>query len=258
MGSYTQQPSQGYATANVYSQQAQSFAQPYGTSGSSGSVPYGQMPMLQGRAVYAPAGLIIPITLTTSISTQVANVGDLVQAKVSQDVALENGVIPANSVVTGQVTDSLPGRFMSRSGLLTFQFTSLQLPDGSTIPINGHLVGGIGQYAESDGTLRGEGMGTKVEQIGLRSLLGAGGGAALGTAIGAIAGGGHGAGMGAWSGTAIGGGGALLEGVFLRKGRNVLLRAGTPMRFQLDAPITITAGASGPSPYVQQPYSGNF
>ena len=219
---------------------------------------YGQSPILQGRVVYAPSGLIIPITLSTSISTQVANVGDLVQAKVSGDVALENGVIPANSLVTGQITDSLPGRFVSRSGLLTFQFTNLQLPDGSMVPINGHLVGGIGQYEESDGTLRGEGMGTKVEQIGLRGLLGAGGGAALGTAIGAIAGGGHGAGMGAWSGTAIGGGGALLEGIFLRKGRNVLLRAGTPMRFQLDVPVTLTAGGPSPAQYSQQSYSGNF
>ena len=49
----------------------------------------------QGRVVYAPAGLTFGITLSTSIATQVAKPGDLIQAQVSQGVVLaDGGAIP--------------------------------------------------------------------------------------------------------------------------------------------------------------------
>jgi hypothetical protein len=222
---------------------------------------YGQQPMFQGSVVYAPAGLNIPITLNTAISTDVAKPGDLIQATVSSDVPLGNGVIPVGSIVTGQVTDSLPGRFMSRSGLLTVSFNKIQLPNGTQTPITAHLVGDIGKYAEKgQDTVRGEGWGSKFAGVGLRTLAGAGTGAALGTAVGGIAAeSGAGAGRGAWSGTAIGAGAGLLEGLVLRKGKNVLLSSGTQMELQLDSPVTLTSNSPPPPmQYTQQPYQGQY
>ena len=205
---------------------------------------------LQARVAYAPAGLVIPITLNTAISTEVAKAGDFIQATISQNVALSGAsYVPAGSVVTGQVTEAEAGRRFSRSGSLSVQFNQLRLPNGSTIPMSAHILGNIGKYSDKNNTYRGEGWGTKFEQFALRGALSAGAGAALGTAVGAIAGG---VGRGAWSGAAIGGGLGVLDTLVLRKGRNVVIGSGTPMQLQLDDPITLPLSGY-PNPTVESP-----
>ena len=197
---------------------------------------------MQGRVSYAPAGLTIPIQLSTSISTSIAQAGDMIQGSINQSIDLGNGQIPAGSVVIGQVTDSAPGRRMDRSGSLSIKFNRLRTPDGVETPMSAHLVGGIGKYSQSSAgsdTVHGEGMKNKIESVGIRGAVGAGTGAALGTAIGAIAGGGHGVGKGAWSGAAIGGGLGVADSLLLRKAADVVLAAGTQMQLQLDAPLSI-------------------
>jgi hypothetical protein len=200
-------------------------------------------PPLQGRVLFVPAGLMLPVTLNTSISTQVAQPGDTIQATLSQAVDLGNGVIPAGTVISGQVTDSEAGRRLDRSGELSVKFTTMRLPDGTQVPISTHIVGGIGKYALAGGvgsdTVRGETMKNKFESAAIRTAVGAGTGAALGTAIGAIAGGKHGVGKGAWSGTAIGGGVGLADSLFLRKAADVQVKAGTQLQVQLDAPVQV-------------------
>ncbi len=201
----------------------------------------------QGRIAYAQVGQIIPVTLATSIATQVARSGDLIQATISQDVNVGNSIIPSGSVVIGQVTDARSGGRLTRSGELTIKFNRLRLPDGSETPITAHIVGGIGKYTEIGGDqsdqFAGETMKNKVGSVAFRGLLGAGGGAALGTAVGAIAGGGHGAGMGAWSGAAIGGGLGAADSLILRKGKDVTVPSGTKMQLQLDSPVAISGVA---------------
>ncbi len=201
----------------------------------------------QGRIAYAQVGQIIPVTLSTSIATQVAKSGDLIQATVSQNVNVGDSVIPAGSVVIGQVTDARAGGRLTRSGELQIRFNRLRLPDGSETPITAHIVGSIAKYAEVGGdqsdTFKGETTKNKVGSVAFRGLLGAGGGAALGTAVGAIAGGGHGAGMGAWSGAAIGGGLGAADSLILRKGKDVTIPSGTNMQLQLDSPVAISGVA---------------
>jgi hypothetical protein len=205
----------------------------------------------QGRVAYAPAGQVIPITLQTSISTQVAHEGDVIQAGISQAVMLGDSQIPQGSVLVGQVTAAAAGRRLARSGELGIKFTSIRTPDGTETPITAHLVGGIAKYhavAGQQDTVKGEGLGNKVGSVAFRGLIGAGGGAALGTAVGAIAGGGYGAGMGAWSGAAIGGGLGAADSLLLRKGKDVTIPSGTKMEIQLDAPVSVagvTAAGSG-------------
>lgn len=205
----------------------------------------------QGRVVYAPAGLVMPITLQTSISTQVAKPGDMIQASLPQSVMLGDSQIPAGSTVIGTITDASAGKYLGRAASLTIKFNRLRTPDGSETPITAHLVGGIGKYvdggSDQDDTLRGETWKTKAGQAAIRGAIGAGTGAALGTAIGAIAGGGRGVGRGAWSGTAIGGGAGVVQSLILRKGKEVTIQSGTQMQLQLDAPVSV-AGAAGVGP----------
>ena len=238
---------QGYDQYNSNSTNS-NYNPGYGQTPSPGS--YQQPPQSgyrQGRIAYAQVGQIIPVNLETSIATQVARTGDLLQATVTQNVNVGDSVIPSGSIVIGQVTDARSGGRLERSGELQIKFNRLRLPDGSETPISAHIVGGIGKYAQAGGAqsdeVKGETLGNKVGSVAFRGLLGAGGGAALGTAVGAIAGGGHGAGMGAWSGAAIGGGLGAADSLILRKGADVTVPSGTKLQLQLDSPVAISGVA---------------
>jgi hypothetical protein len=212
---------------------------------------YQPMPNYQtGRVIYVPAGLSFPATLSTSISTQAARPGDLVEASVTQSINLGDSVIPAGSMVIGQITDAKSGGFLGRSGMLGVKFNRLRTPNGVETPMSAHIVGGIGKYTQigsQSGEFAGETWKNKVGQVALRGAIGAGTGAALGTAIGAIAARGHGSGIGrgAWSGTAIGGGVGVADSLLLRKGKNVNISSGQQMQLQLDAPMSLSSASFG-------------
>jgi hypothetical protein len=198
-----------------------------------------------GKVAYAPAGLVIPITLSTGISTTVAQAGDPVQARVSQTMQLGGARIPEGSIVRGQITDAAAASRMGHGAHLGIKFTHLTTPDGGSYPLNAHLIGGLEKYhqegAPDSDQFRGETGQTKLKAAGVRGLIGAGSGALLGTAVGGIAGGGRGAGRGAWSGTAIGAGLGVADSLLLRKGREINLKGGTAMQLQLDSPVSIAA-----------------
>lgn len=236
------QPGGGFGAQTGYNPPPQ-----YGGPPQYGAPPQGYR---HGRVAYAPAGLVINAVLSTSISTQVARAGDLIQANVSNPISLGDSQIPAGSVLIGTVTDAKNGRYLGLAGRLGMQFNRLRTPDGIETPISAHLTGQIGSYEDKDGNgqIAGETWKRKAVQAGLRGGAGAGLGAALGTGVGAIAGGGRGAGRGAWSGAAIGGGVGVAQSVLLRKGRDVTIQSGTPIQVQLDAPVTV-AGAGGAGQY---------
>lgn len=217
-----------------------------------------QPPHMQGRIVYAPAGLVIPATLQTSIATEIAKPGDMIQAQVSQAVILGETQIPQGSVLLGTVVDASAGKMLGRSGELEIKFNRLRTTDGQEIPLTAHIVGGVDKYDDRGGDksdqFKGETWKGKAVQAGVRGLIGAGTGAALGTAVGAIAGGGRGVGRGAWSGTAIGAGVGVAQSLLLRKGANVRIASGTPIQLQLDAPLQFAV------PGMQPPvaYTGNY
>ncbi|MBZ0187663.1 MAG: hypothetical protein K8F91_15560 [Candidatus Obscuribacterales bacterium] len=201
----------------------------------------------QARVVYAPAGLVIPATLRTSISSNVARAGDIIQAEVSQAIILGDSQIPVGTTLIGQVSDADAGKFLGRTGSMSITFTRLRTPDGQETPISAHILGGVDKYEPIDdqsASFKGETWKGKAVQAGVRGLVGAGTGAALGTAVGAIAGGARGAGKGAWSGTAIGAGVGVAQSLLLRKGSNVTIASGTPIKLQLDSALQLTSSPS--------------
>ncbi len=202
-----------------------------------------------------PSGLVLPISLDTSISTQAAKPGDYIQAHISQNITLGGaGYLPGGTVVTGTVIASKAGRRGERSGSETIAFTQFRLPNGLLIPISAHLVGDIANYKNpGNDTFAGEGLGTKVLNLGLRTSASAGMGAVLGMGIGGISDGARGLGSGAWSGMAMGAGVGALESLVWRRGRDVLVHAGTQMQLQLDEPVEIPSPSRGAGPgYPQQ------
>lgn len=208
------------------------------TTTQTGSYPY----FRQGRMVYIPSGMTIPVNLSTSLSSEMARAGDPIEARVSQTVDLGDAVIPQDSIVLGRVTEAVAGRRMSHSGQLGLKFDKLRTPDGAETPISAHIIGGIKQYGEigrNTDIYQGETFKSKAGKAALHGAIGAGAGVLLGTTIGAIAGHGRGAGRGAWSGAAIGGVLGVAESLLLRKGSDVKVQSGETLTLKLDAPATI-------------------
>src|SRR5688572_6624628 len=83
------------------------------------------------RAV--PVGTVIPINLTSRISTKHAKEGDGIYAQTAVPIVLDNEiVIPAGSFVRGKIGHvQQPGRIKGRAEM-TFSFQSITLPTGAS------------------------------------------------------------------------------------------------------------------------------
>src|SRR5262245_32076954 len=108
--------------------------------------------------VIVPAGTVIPVTLTTRISTKSAKDGDGVYGKTAFPITIDNNiVIPEGSHVKGKITEiRRPGRVKGKAEL-TLSFQTLVLPSGITVPIYTSLrgAGGSGER-KGEATIQGE------------------------------------------------------------------------------------------------------
>jgi hypothetical protein len=141
-------------------------------------------------------------------------------------------------MITGRVTKSASGAYLSKSGRLGIKFTNMRTPDGVDTPITAHIMGSMGKFQvlqEGTDVFRGETGKTKLKKALVGASVGAGSGALFGTTVGAIAGGGRGAGRGSLAGLAIGTGVGLFAS-YLRKGRDVSVSSQETVKLQLDAP----------------------
>ncbi len=171
-----------------------------------------------GDTKVLPEGTQIAIRTNENIDSKTAQVGQTFSAEVAEDVLGSNGQVeipkrsPATLILRSVKTGSTTGT------------PDLAL-DLNTIRANGHTyhvsTADIQKSAEKQGIGKNKRTGEYV-----------GGGAALGTLLGAIAGGGKGAAIGAVAGAAAGGGAQVLT-----KGKDVKVPAETVLKFQLDQPL---------------------
>lgn len=233
-------PSIGWQSMSPASQPNDAALSSYSPSSYGAPGAYQPSRPYQGRVTYIPSGMVIPAKLMTSLSTMAARPGDIIMAKTTQDINLQDGVIPANSTLVGQVTQASGGSRLAKSASLGIKFTTLRTPNGMDTPITAHINGGIGKYDDHSGEVfRGENGMSKLKRSLVATAIGTGTGTALGVAFGAIAAGGRGAGRGAWSGAAIGAGLGLAESLLVRKGHEVNMPQGEDLKLQLDAPVSL-------------------
>jgi hypothetical protein len=181
-----------------------------------------------------PAGTVIPVNLTSRISTKHAKEGDGIYAQTAVPIAVNNEiVIPAGSFLRGKISHvKQPGRIKGRAEL-TFSFQNITLPTGASFEIYASL-GGTG------GTVERKGEATVVrdkgddgEQVVTDSAKGGG----TGAVVGAVYGGGvGGAAKGAAVGAAAGAAGSGLAAL-IRRGDALILEPGTMIEIVLDQPI---------------------
>src|SRR2546427_12454603 len=183
------------------------------------------------RKVHPPwvvlAGTVIPVTLTSRISTKNARDGDGIYGKTVFPITVNNKiVIPEGSFVRGKVTEiRRPGRVKGK-GELTLNFQTLVLPGGITIPIYTSL-GGAGGAGERKGeaTVQGDSnKGEDAKTVGTSTAQGA--------LIGVIADRGRGAAIGGAAGAAAG-----TAAVLLTRGKDLVLEPGTTIEIVLDRPL---------------------
>ncbi len=177
--------------------------------------------------VVVPAGTVIPVTLTSRISTKNARDGDGIYGKTVFPITVNNKiVIPEGSFVRGKVTEiRRPGRVKGK-GELTLNFQTLVLPSGITVPIYTSL-GGVGGAGERKGEATVQGDSSKGEDAKTVGTT-----AAQGALIGVIADRGRGAAVGGGVGAAAG-----TAAVLLTRGKDLVLEPGTTIEIVLDRPV---------------------
>ena len=177
--------------------------------------------------VVVPAGTVIPVTLTSRISTKNARDGDGIYGKTVFPITVNNKiVIPEGSFVRGKVTEiRRPGRVKGK-GELTLNFQTLVLPSGITVPIYTSL-GGVGGAGERKGEATVQGDSSKGEDAKTVGTT-----AAQGALIGVIADRGRGAAVGGGVGAAAG-----TAAVLLTRGKDLVLEPGTTIEIVLDRPL---------------------
>ncbi len=192
------------------------------------------------------ASTVIPVVLTSSISSKTAYVGEPVFTRSTYPIVVNNRiVIPVGTYVEGTITQVVrPGRIRGKAKL-GLRFNSITLPSGVTKPFSGVLAGFAGNgkegFKRQEGKIIGEGTkGKDAETVLISGAEGAG--------IGSIAGIGSGhTGVGAAAGGAGGALGGLIW-VLATRGKEIVLPRGTDVQLQLSRPLTFYRYQIDPPP----------
>lgn len=200
---------------------------------------------LQGRVTYVPSGTILDAVLTSPIDSSVAKAGDIFNAKISLPLYLGNDlVLPANTTLEGQVTASNKGGLAGTNGLIGLRLTSAVTPDGVRYPLSAIVVADQQSKVTEDkqGNIRGRSTKATVASGAARTAAWTAGGTLLGIMFAPIVAGSIGA--GAIAGVATGGAVGLGSNLW-RKGKDVKIASGTPIKFALDQPMSLSTGIAG-------------
>ena len=179
-----------------------------------------------------PADTIIRVRINEALNSGTARIGDRFSTNVVEPVYAGNGieVVPVGSKIWGRVTQV--NRAQKRSpGNITVAFNSIEMPNHTTVVINGSLttLQADNVNADNEGTVKG----TSNQK---RDAIFIGGGVGAGAIIGGIAGGGKGAVIGGILGGALGTGARVLE-----KEKEAEVKSGTEFGVILNRSLSLPA-----------------
>ncbi len=169
------------------------------------------------KEVTLPAGTVIPVRVTETLDSKTAQPNDVFHASLAGDLGTQGVIaIPRGAAVIGRIVDAREAAHFKGASLLSIELTQLSAR-GKNITL-------VTDTFSKEGAARGRNTAEK-----------AGGGAALGAIIGAIAGGGKGAAIGGLAGGAAGTGVNAAT-----RGQQTVIPSETLINFRLQSPITVT------------------
>jgi hypothetical protein len=183
--------------------------------------------------ITVPEGTEFKLQLHTTLNSDSSKAGDRIMCTLIDPVAVEDrDVLPKGVRIDGHVGEVRAAGRKGKSGFLTIVFDTVELPNGQKVAILGSLTevfsseSGSNPNVGPEGELKGKGANRKVQGLIMVAP------AALG-AVGGI-------------GTAITLGAAgIMTAVFLPKGSQAALGAGSLVGMRLDRDVTLVIPAVG-------------
>ncbi len=167
--------------------------------------------------VVIPAGTTLTVTLDQTVGTKNNESGDRFDASLAAPITVDGKeIVPSGAKAAGTVVTATPAGRLKGGSILALTLDSIR--------VNGEKYSIETSQFEQAGKGRGK-----------RTLIGGGGGAALGAIVGGIAGGGKGAAIGA-----VAGGGAGTAGAAYTGQRDITLPAETRLHFKLRRSLEIS------------------
>lgn len=189
-----------------------------GSDSSSNSSPATPAPPPSAPApIVIPVGTTLTVTLDQTVGTKNNESGDRFDASLAAPITVDGKeVVPSGAKAVGTVVTATPAGRLKGGSMLALTLDSIR--------VNGEKYSIETSQFEQAGKGRGK-----------RTLIGGGGGAALGAIVGGIAGGGKGAAIGA-----VAGGGAGTAGAAYTGQRDITLPAETRLHFKLRRSLEIS------------------
>ena len=183
--------------------------------------------------ITVPEGTEFKLQLHTTLNSNSSKTGDRIMCSLIDPVAVEDrDVLPKGVRIDGHVGECRAGGRRGKGGLLTIVFDTVELPNGQKVAILGSLTEVFSSESGSDpnvgpeGELKGKGPNRKVQALLIVAPAVAGAAAGIGPAV------------------ALGSIG-ILTALFLPKGKQASLAAGSLVGMRLDRDVTLVIPAVG-------------
>jgi hypothetical protein len=168
------------------------------------------------KQVTLPEGTIIPVRITETLDSKTAQTNDVFHGSIAGDLGTQGVIaIPQGSPVMGRIVDAREAAHFKGASLLSIELTD--------VTARGKKVTLVTDAFNKEGAARGKNTAAK-----------AGGGAVVGSIIGALAGGGKGAVIGGLAGGAAGTGVNAAT-----RGEQAVIPTETLINFRLQSPVTV-------------------
>jgi hypothetical protein len=183
--------------------------------------------------ITVPEGTEFKLQLHTTLSSASSKAGDRIMCSLIDPVAVEDRDVLSKGVrIDGHVGESRPAGRKGKGGYLTIVFDTVELPNGQKVAILGSLTEVFSSESGSDpnvgpeGELKGKGPNRKEQALLIIAPAAVGAVGGIGTSI------------------ALGAAG-IMTALFLPKGKQAALAAGSLVGMRLDRDVTLVIPSAG-------------
>jgi hypothetical protein len=183
--------------------------------------------------ITVPEGTEFKLQLHTTINSSGSKAGDRIMCTLIDPVAVEDrDVLPKGVRIDGHVGEARSAARKGKGGYLTIVFDTVELPNGQKVAILGSLTEVFSSESGSDpnvgpvGELKGKGPDRRQQALIIAAPIAVGAVGGIGTAV-------------------VLGAAGIMTAVFLPKGKQASLAAGSLVGMRLDRDVTLVIPSAG-------------